>query len=177
VSTANNEKSAANQLRVDSANDLALLKTEVKSDTFAKFRASIRLGEEIAIFGYPLSGLLASGGNFTLGNVTALAGLGDDTRELQISAPVQSGNSGGPLLDYNGAVVGVVTSKLNVLRAAALTRDFAQNVNFAIKSSVVIAFLEAAGLSVALAESGERLQPADLADRGRAIAVQVGCWK
>jgi hypothetical protein len=55
------------------------------------------------------------------GNVTAVAGLGDDTRILQISAPVQPGNSGGPLLDYSGNVVGVVESKLNAITVATVT--------------------------------------------------------
>ncbi|MGI8568125.1 MAG: S1 family peptidase, partial [Methylocella sp.] len=69
----------------------------------------------VAAFGFPLAGLLATSGNFTLGNVTAVAGLGDDTRILQISAPVQPGSSGGPLLDYSGNVVGVVEGKLNAI--------------------------------------------------------------
>jgi serine protease Do len=85
--------------------------------------------------------LLATSGNFTLGNVTAVAGLGDDTRILQISAPVQPGNSGGPLLDYSGNVVGVIEGKLNAITVFTLTNDLAQNVNFAIKANVVTNFL------------------------------------
>jgi serine protease Do len=92
----------------DAANDLALIKVEMHTTAFASFRSGVRLGEGVAVFGFPLAGLLARSGNFTLGNVTAVAGLGDDTRILQISAPVQPGNSGGPLLDYSGNVVGVI---------------------------------------------------------------------
>ena len=66
-------------------------------------------------FGYPLSQVLATSGNFTTGIVTALAGIGDDSRFYQISAPVQPGNSGGPLLDENGNLIGVVSSKLDFL--------------------------------------------------------------
>ena len=62
-------------------------------------------------FGYPLSQVLATSGNFTTGIVTALAGIGDDSRFYQISAPVQPGNSCGPLLDENGNLIGVVSSK------------------------------------------------------------------
>ena len=62
-------------------------------------------------FGYPHADILASSGNFTQGNVTALAGMGDDSRYLQISTPVQAGNSGGPLLDQSDNLVGIVTSK------------------------------------------------------------------
>ncbi len=81
----------------------------------------------------------------TVGNVSAVAGLGDDTRYLQISAPIQPGNSGGPVLDENGNVVGVVVSKLNVLKVASAINDVPQNVNFAIKASVLNNFFGSDG--------------------------------
>ncbi len=102
----------------------------------------MRQGEDIVVYGFPLPGVLSSGGNVSTGNVTALTGLGDDSRFLQISAPVQPGNGGGPLLDRSGNVVGVVVSKLNALSVASATGDVPQNVNFAIKASVALAFLE-----------------------------------
>jgi S1-C subfamily serine protease len=101
-------------------------------------RASARLGEEIVVYGFPLAGLLASSGNVTTGNITALAGLGDDIRFLQISAPVQPGNSGGPVLDRNGNIVGIVVSKLDAIKTAIATQDIPQNVNFAIKLRVAV---------------------------------------
>ena len=122
----------------DAANDLALIKIEMHPTAFASLRSGVRLGEGVAAFGFPLAGLLATSGNFTLGNVTAVAGLGDDTRVLQISAPVQPGNSGGPLLDYSGNVVGVVEGKLNAITVFTVTNDLAQNVNFAMSLSVMI---------------------------------------
>jgi hypothetical protein len=87
------------------------------------FRIGARVGENIFVYGFPLSGLLSSSGNFTVGNITSVAGLGDDSRIMQISAPVQPGNSGGPLLDRFGNVVGVVVSKLNALRLAQVTQE------------------------------------------------------
>jgi S1-C subfamily serine protease len=71
-----------------------------------------------------------------------VAGIGDDTRYLQISTPVQPGNSGGPVLDQSGNVVGVVVAVINVLKVASAIDDVPQNVNFAIKSSVLTNFLE-----------------------------------
>ena len=68
-------------------------------------------------------------------------GLGDDPRAWQISVPVQTGNSGGPLLDESGNLVGVVVSKLG-LKAARVTGDLPQNVNYAVKSSYALALLE-----------------------------------
>ncbi len=92
----------------DPTNDLALLKIEATPDKVAAFRLNPRLGEAVEAFGYPLTGLLATSGNFSAGNITALAGVSDDSRYLQISVPVQPGNSGGPLLDQQGNLVGIV---------------------------------------------------------------------
>ena len=60
---------------------------------------------------------------------------------LQISTPVQPGNSGGPLLSETGAVVGIVTAKLDALTLIGITKDIPQNVNFAIKGSSALSFL------------------------------------
>lgn len=86
---------AASVIARDTANDLALLKTAAKASMPASLRSGVRVGESVSVFGFPLSGILATGGNFTTGTVAAAAGLGDDTRYLQITAPVQPGNSGG----------------------------------------------------------------------------------
>jgi serine protease Do len=75
-------------LTTDTANDLALLKGELMPSRAASLRVGVKVGEGIATFGYPLVGLLSKSGNFTVGNVSAITGLGDDTRYLQISAPV-----------------------------------------------------------------------------------------
>jgi S1-C subfamily serine protease len=73
----------------DTQNDLALIKTEMQSGDIARFRSSVRQGEDVTVYGFPLAGLLSSGGNVTAGNVTALSGIGDDDRFIQISSPVQ----------------------------------------------------------------------------------------
>src|ERR1035437_2766104 len=104
----------------DNDNDLALLRTAVRPPAVAALRLSVRQGEAVAAYGFPLPGLLASGGNLTTGNITALSGIGDDSRFLQISAPVQPGNSGGPLLDGGGNVVGIVEGKLNAIKIATI---------------------------------------------------------
>ena len=81
--------------------------------------------------------VLATSDNFTTGIVTALAGIGDDSRFYQISVLVQPGNSGGPLLDENGNLIGIVSTILNFLSEIRAQGDIPQNVNFAIKASVV----------------------------------------
>src|SRR5262249_20723771 len=99
---------AASIVARDQSNDLALLVSSLHVDDAeaAAFRtgAPVRAGEAIAVYGFPLAGVLSSNGNVVSGNVTALSGMADDARYFQISAPVQPGNSGGPLLDYSGLV-------------------------------------------------------------------------
>jgi S1-C subfamily serine protease len=77
--------------------DLAVLIVDTEPQDVALFRPNgqARLGETIVVYGFPLPDLLSSSGNLTTGAVTALAGLRDESRIMQISAPVQAGNSGG----------------------------------------------------------------------------------
>lgn len=109
------------------------------------------------------------------GNVTALAGLDDDSRFPQISAPVQPGNSGGPLFDRNGNVVGVVVAKLNALKIASATGDIPQNVNFAIKASVAIGFLDAQRVTHLDRQIAGTLSTPDIAAQAQALSAQVVC--
>jgi S1-C subfamily serine protease len=126
------------------------------------------------VYGFPLAGYLARG-NFTVGTVTALSGFGGDTRVLQISAPVQIGNSGGPVLDQFGNIIGVVVSKLTVFFTAETLKDLPQNVNFAIKAATAISFLEANNVRPKMLDSTEPISPADIAERAKSFTAQVIC--
>jgi len=165
----------AQVLARDATNDLAVLKIAGSSDRALPIRGSVRLGENIAAFGFPHSDILATTGNFTLGNVTALAGLRDDSRYLQVSAPVQPGNSGGPLLDSAGNVVGVVSAKLDAIKMASERGDLPQNVNFAVKASLAGSFLDANQIAYETGIPGEKLDPADLAERAKKASVFITC--
>lgn len=165
----------AKVLARDQRNDLALLATDLHPALSANWRLQIRQGEDVVVYGFPLTGALASGGNVTTGIVTALAGLADDSRFLQVSAPVQPGNSGGPLLDRNGTVVGIIVSKLDALSIASVTGDIPQNVNFAIKASVAAAFLDAQRVEYAERTGEGALSTPDIADRAKSFTVRVLC--
>lgn len=166
----------ARVIGTDPTNDLALLQANIIPSATADLRSSARLGESVATFGYPLSEVLASSGNFTLGSITALAGLRDDARHLQIQAPVQSGNSGGPLLDASGNVIGVVVAMMDAKRMMEITNSLPQNINFAIKASVAANFLDSKGVQYATATSNTNpMKPENLADRAKKVSVMVVC--
>ena len=169
------EATTAHIVARDKANDLALLKTAVKPTEIPALRSQMRVGESVSVFGFPLSGLLSTSGNFTMGIVTATAGIADDTRFGQISAPVQPGNSGGPLIDKYGNVIGVIVSKLDALNVAAATKDIPQNVNFAIKSSIAIKFMESNLIFPSAAPKTIELPSEAIADLARRFTVQVSC--
>jgi S1-C subfamily serine protease len=176
VTTDQRAMAVAKVIARDSRNDLALLSSTLTTKKPAAFRTSIRLGEGVEAFGYPLTDVLAKSGNFTLGNVSALVGMGEDSRYLQISAPVQPGNSGGPLLDQNGNVVGVVSAKLNALKLMLVTNgDIPQNVNFAIRASIVTSFLDANSVAYATGSAAQSMQSADLADQAKAMSAFIEC--
>src|SRR5262249_14357743 len=116
----------------DETNDLALLQAPSTNKETASIReTAIHPGDPVVAIGYPFHGLLTSDFTVTTGIVSSLSGLLNDTRFLQISAAVQSGNSGGPLLDTSGNLVGVVTGKLNALKFAKATGEIPENINFA----------------------------------------------
>lgn len=161
----------------DKQNDLALLKFDGTATGILSFRTGsrVRLGEEIIAIGFPLQGIMSSSINLTTGTVSSLAGLGDDTRVVQFTAPIQPGNSGGPLLDHRGNVIGIVTSKLSPLWAARSIGDIPQNVNFAIKDSVMLDFLDSRGVHYLTSESASRLGTSDVADRADKAVASIKC--
>ena len=104
---------------------------------------SIKLGDAVFTIGFPNIGIQGQEPKLTRGEINSLNGIKDSPRYFQISAPVQPGNSGGPLLDSMGNVIGVVAMSLNDLTFLKATGAVPQNVNYAVKSAHLIEFLEA----------------------------------
>ena len=134
---------AATVVRVDESNDLAVLK--IASGQYAALPISpsrgIRLGQAVSTIGFPNIQIQGFSPKVTHGEISSLNGAADDPRSWQISVPVQTGNSGGPLLAENGNLIGVVLAKLG-LEAAKATGDLPQNVGYAVKSAYALALLE-----------------------------------
>jgi S1-C subfamily serine protease len=111
----------------------------------------------------------------TTGIVSSLSGMHNDTRFLQISAPVQPGNSGGPLFDTTGQIVGVVTAKIPVLRIAAVTGNIPENINFAIKTGALRDFLDNSVVPYETSAPGTELKTTDIATNARSYTLLISC--
>ena len=160
----------------DETNDLALLQAPGTFKDIAVIKdKAVRSGDSVVAIGYPFHGLLTSDFTVTTGIVSSLSGILNDTRFLQISAAVQPGNSGGPLLASSGDVVGVVAAKLNVLKFVKATGNIPENINFAIKTGALRDFLDNSAVSYQTAESRTELKTADIAHNARAFTLLVSC--
>jgi S1-C subfamily serine protease len=142
----------------DEQNDLALLFLEDRPslEPLGFSQEPLALGASAIALGFPLPSLLAPSLNVTEGVISAMAGVGGDSRYVQFSAPVQIGNSGGPLVDGAGSVVGMVTEKLDALAIANITGAIPEGISFALRREVILAFLSANGVEPTMARSLRR---------------------
>ena len=167
----------ARVVATDPWKDLALLKTDRRFRSVARFRSEgVRLGEQVMVAGFPLRHVVSTSFTVTVGIVSALAGVDDNGDEIQISAQVQPGNSGGPLLDRAGRVIGVVSAQVDEWYVASAVDALPQTVNFAVRDSAVKKFLRANRVDFASADGDEPLSTEELAARARAIALVVECY-
>lgn len=138
VNTSNNKKFPAQIVAIDPDNDIALLKIEAETTAIPISPVNeVAKGDDVIVLGYPLITLQGQEQKATFGRVNALSGIMNDTRFMQIDAPIQPGNSGGPLLNSSGEVIGVVTATLGQLAALRASGALPQNVNYAVKGDFV----------------------------------------
>ena len=164
---------AAREIASDEDIDVSLLRLEAPNDgeahDFARFRSmpKVRMGEEVVVFGYPLGHIMSRYGTVAKGVVGALSGHKENVTEYQIMVPIHPGNSGSPLLDRNGHVIGVVTSGLTE----------AQSIGYATKADVLQAFLETHHVRFETAESTDegRISVPDIVDQAIRYTVPVRC--
>ena len=133
----------AELVAVDKNHDLALLKTGAVAMPMGIVHSDgVKLGQTAATVGFPNIELQGISPKLSKGEISSLAGLQDDPDSFQISLPVQPGNSGGALFDESGNVIGVVNARINQAAAFATTGTHAENVNYAIKSGVLLSWLD-----------------------------------
>lgn len=141
------ERHEAKVLSRDLALDIAVLRIDlhkggVHAPLSLRDDGRYALGADVSTIGYPLSSVLGNSARFTRGSVSATAGMKDNPNHIQISAQIQPGNSGGPVLDKQGVVIGMVQQTLDPFAMAQQTGGaLPQNVNFAVKSSVLLDYL------------------------------------
>lgn len=130
----------------DGALDLAVLQPEQPSGVWLNLQADVqpRLGETVYALGYPYLGLLNQGLAVTGGNISAMGGIDPGEVRIMVSAPVQPGNSGGPLVNARGDVVGVVVSRIDDMSIFDQTGTLPQNMNFAVPPAALMEFLDRA---------------------------------
>lgn len=127
----------------DPQNDLALLKGDFQPKTvFALSNNRPELLQDIYVAGYPFGNAISSSIKVTKGIISSLTGIGNNFSNIQIDAALQSGNSGGPIIDDNGNVIAVAVSKLDAKYMLENFGSIPENTNFGIKSSVVKSMLD-----------------------------------
>ena len=159
--------------------DLALISTQALAVSIAAFRPTdaISSGEAVATVGYPNHGLPRIEPFRTAGTIAA-ADRPDGPSRFAIRADVRPGNSGGPVLDDYGQVVGVVTAKVDTVRVYQRTGKDIQNIGFVVATSPVLQFLRQSGIEPSRAEAPPILGTGEqLLDKARQFTVRVGCWQ
>jgi S1-C subfamily serine protease len=167
----------AKLVKADKGVDLAAIELEKDiSSSFATVRIDKpTLGESVVMVGYPLAQLLDSSINIATGIVSSETGLGGETKWFTTNAGVQPGNSGGPILDTHGNVVGVAVAKIDDAKLLAAIGNVAPNVGFAIKNNVLLDFLDIFKHSRSERVDGADLGVQEIARRARAFTVQIIC--
>jgi len=161
----------------DPYNDLAVLETPRQGvalhSSLPILSRSVDVAEDVFTTGFPHPDLLGRNPKYAEGSVSAKSGIDDDPRVLQISVPVQAGNSGGPLMSSCGGVVGIITSKLAAARVYAQTGDLPQNVNYAVKAAYLRTLLDSKGIEYASQPSQPDTQRSDLVRDVNSAIVQI----
>ncbi len=191
-----NNQVLAQLINTDRSNDLALLKistferTSGESKSFIKklgvvvvpleseglLRSDdVKLGETILVAGYPYGKVFSNTIKVTSGIVSATRGADDDSGQFQLDAAVQPGNSGGPIYDSGGNIVGVVIAQLDKLKVAKAMGSLPENVNFGIKASTVAQFIASNGLQLKKADQIQRKPTEELAKIAQNQALMVMC--
>jgi tetratricopeptide (TPR) repeat protein/V8-like Glu-specific endopeptidase len=193
-----NKQVPAEVVNTDRSNDLALLKLSTFEFASSESKSliqklsiaviplaskgllrseDVRLGEKVLVAGFPFGDFFSNSIKVTTGIVSSTRGAGDDSGQFQLDAAIQPGNSGGPIYDSSGSIVGVVISQLNKLKMIEVIGALPENVNFGIKASTVRQFLVSSGLPSKKSELTEDKSTEQLAQIAKNQALMVKCFQ
>ena len=162
-------------IATDIVNDIGLVKGKFKNTRYLNIKVSgAELGEDIVAFGYPLVDKLSDSVKLTKGIVSALSGPYNNIALIQIDAALQPGNSGGPVLNMSGQVVGIASSGLAKLKMVKEQQVLPENVNFAVAAPTIATFLKANKINVSPGTI-EIYSTKELAKIGEPATVQIIC--
>ena len=191
-----NKQVPAELINTDRSNDLALLKLSTLEMASAESKSliqklsivvvplaskgllrsdDVKLGEKVLVAGFPFGEYFSNTIKVTGGLVSATRGSGDDSGQFQLDAAVQPGNSGGPIYDSSGNIVGVVVSQLDKRMVEKAIGSMPENVNFGIKASTVRQFLISSGVPSKKSEQTEEKSTQQLAEIAKNQALMVMC--
>lgn len=152
----------------DEKNDLAILKSDIRPKKYYRIsKSDPKLMDDIVIAGYPLGNKISTGIKTTKGSVTSLSGMGNNFSEFQTDAALNKGNSGGPIIDKGGNVIGVAVAKIQ--------GEGIEGFNFGIKSSVLRSFSESNNLRLITA-SRSKMSQTQLTNLVTEGTVYIDCW-
>ena len=152
----------------DERNDLAILKSDIRPKKFYRIsKEDPKLMDDVVIAGYPLGNKVSTSIKTTKGSVTSLSGMGNNFSEFQTDAALNKGNSGGPIIDKGGNVIGVAVAKIE--------KEGIEGFNFGIKSSVLKSFTNSNNLKLITA-SRSRISQNQLTSLVTDGTVYIDCW-
>ena len=164
-------------IATDKTNDVAVLKTNFKSRNYIKINEDgAKLGEDVIAVGYPLSDRLSDSVKITRGIVSSLSGMNNNIGEIQIDAAIQPGNSGGPVLNNKGELVGIASAGLNKLLMAKERKYIPENVNFAVASPIIVNILKNKKVKYSAPNIfSSTYSSTELAELGNSSTIQLFC--
>ena len=161
----------------DKTNDIAIIKANIRPSDYIKINTDgAKLGENVVAVGYPLAGRLSDSVKITKGIVSSLTGLNNNIGQIQIDAALQPGNSGGPVLNEDGVMVGMASAGLNKLLMAKEARYIPENVNFAVASPIIVNVLKNKKIKYSSPSFfGGNYTSTELAEIGSKSTIQLFC--
>ena len=160
----------------DYMNDLAIIKADISpSIVFSISGQDAELLQDIYVAGYPFGAKISSSIKVTKGIVSSLSGIGNNYSNMQIDAALQPGNSGGPILDERGNVVGVAVAKLDLSLMLEEFGTIPEDTNFGIKSSTLLTFLRANGINTKN-RSDKNISRSELGQKITDGTLFLSCW-
>ncbi|MEW8403997.1 MAG: tetratricopeptide repeat-containing serine protease family protein [Candidatus Thiodiazotropha taylori] len=165
-------------LSYDKANDLAILAFpgEYENYVYLEIKNTPQLGSQIVVAGFPVPEVLSDDLRISVGEINSLEGIKGDDTKYQISASIQKGNSGGPLLNKYGNVIGVIHSTIDTGKFMKYIGDVPQNLNFAVDIKYLVELLESSKITFNTGEQSIEESIDSVASNAKRYTTIIECW-